>query len=93
MRVLVVEDDASIRSVLVRGLTEEGFAVDQAADGEDGLAKASEPAYMLLYEVKFRKGDRRHELLLTPDGRRAREEVEKRRADKEDEGDDEDDDD
>ena len=48
MRVLVVEDDASIRSVLVRGLTEEGFAVDQAADGENGLAKASDPAYDLV---------------------------------------------
>ena len=48
MRVLVVEDDASIRSVLVRGLTEEGFAVDQAADGEDGLCKAPDPAYDLI---------------------------------------------
>jgi len=48
MRVLVVEDDASIRSVLVRGLTEEGFAVDQAADGEVGLAKALDPAYDLI---------------------------------------------
>lgn len=48
MRILVVEDDASIRSVLVRGLTEEGFAVDQAADGEEGLRKASDPAYDLV---------------------------------------------
>ena len=48
MRVLVVEDDASIRSVLVRGLTEEGYAVDQAANGEDGLRKASDPAYDLI---------------------------------------------
>ena len=45
---------------------------------------AFEKKTMLLYEVKFRKGDRRHELLLTPDGRRAKEEVEKRKADKED---------
>jgi two-component system, OmpR family, response regulator len=48
MRVLVVEDDASIRSVLVRGLTEEGFAVDHATDGEDGLCKASDPVYDLI---------------------------------------------
>ena len=48
MRVLVVEDDAAIRGVLVRGLTEEGFAVDEAADGADGLAKASDPAYDLV---------------------------------------------
>ncbi|HUT90783.1 MAG TPA: hypothetical protein VMY37_14865 [Thermoguttaceae bacterium] len=45
---------------------------------------AFEKKTMLLYEVKFRKGDRGHELLLTPDGRRAEQEVEKRRADKED---------
>ena len=48
MRLLVVEDDASIRGVLVRGLTEEGFAVDQAVDGEDGWYKASDPAYDLI---------------------------------------------
>ena len=52
---------------------------------------------MILYEVKFRKGDRRHELLLTPDGRRVEEEVEKGEGDDDDEGDhgddDEDDDD
>ncbi len=45
MRILIVEDDASIRGVLTRGLTEEGFAVDQAVDGAEGLAKASDPAY------------------------------------------------
>jgi DNA-binding response OmpR family regulator len=48
MRLLVVEDDASIRGVLVRGLTEEGFAVDQAVDGEDGSFKASDPIYDLI---------------------------------------------
>jgi len=48
MRVLVVEDDAAIRGFLVRGLTEEGFAVDQAADGEDGCFKAVDPAYDLI---------------------------------------------
>jgi two-component system OmpR family response regulator len=45
VRLLVIEDDADIRSVLVRGLTEEGFAVDQAADGEDGRFKAANPVY------------------------------------------------
>lgn len=48
MRLLVVEDDASIRGVLARGLTEEGFAVDQAADGEEGWFKATDPAYDLI---------------------------------------------
>ncbi len=32
---------------------------------------------MILYEVKFTKADGRHELLLTPDGRRVEEEIEK----------------
>ncbi len=36
---------------------------------------------MILYEIKFRKGDSRHELLLTPDGRRVEEEVEKGKSD------------
>src|SRR5262245_22482793 len=48
MRVLVVEDDIAIRSFLVRGLSEEGFAVDEAADGEDGRFKAFDPAYDLI---------------------------------------------
>jgi uncharacterized membrane protein YkoI len=30
---------------------------------------------MILYEIKFQKADARHELLLTPDGRRVEEEV------------------
>jgi two-component system OmpR family response regulator len=48
MRLLVVEDDPRIRSFLVRGLSEEGFAVDTAADGEDGAWKAADPAYDLI---------------------------------------------
>jgi two-component system OmpR family response regulator len=38
MRILVVEDEARLASLLRRGLAEEGHAVDVAADGEDGLA-------------------------------------------------------
>jgi DNA-binding response OmpR family regulator len=48
MRLLVVEDDAAIRGVLTRGLTEEGFAVDQAVDGQEGAFKACDPAYDLI---------------------------------------------
>jgi DNA-binding response OmpR family regulator len=48
MRVLVIEDDAAIRGVLVRGLTEEGFAVDESVDGEEGRFKAADPAYDLV---------------------------------------------
>ena len=41
MRVLVVEDEPDLRIAIVQALTEEGFAVDQAADGQEGLHKAS----------------------------------------------------
>lgn len=42
MRVLIVEDDADLRGQLVAQFTAEGFVVDAAADGEDGLYKATE---------------------------------------------------
>jgi DNA-binding response OmpR family regulator len=37
MRVLVAEDDEGLRSVLERGLRENGYAVDSARDGEQAL--------------------------------------------------------
>ena len=37
MRLLVIEDDPVISSFVTKGLREAGFAVDTAADGEDGL--------------------------------------------------------
>lgn len=37
MRLLVIEDDQELRSVLVKGLSNQGFQVDYAANGEDGL--------------------------------------------------------
>jgi two-component system copper resistance phosphate regulon response regulator CusR len=37
MRVLLVEDEKKTRDYLHRGLTENGFVVDTAAEGEDGL--------------------------------------------------------
>ncbi len=45
MRILIVEDDPKISSFVVKGLKQSGFAVDAAADGEEGLlmARASKP--------------------------------------------------
>jgi len=37
MRVLVVEDDKKIASLIVKGFRQAGFAVDHADNGEDGL--------------------------------------------------------
>ena len=38
MRVLLVEDDALIADFIVRGLSEQGYAVDLAPDGEGAIA-------------------------------------------------------
>lgn len=45
MRVLVIEDDRKIASFVVKGLKQNGFAVDHAADGETGLALALATPY------------------------------------------------
>lgn len=45
MRLLVIEDDPLLRHSLTEGLREEQYAVDAAADGPEGLAKASEAGY------------------------------------------------
>lgn len=45
MRVLVIEDDAKIASFITKGLEQAGFAVDHAADGEDGLFMATSEPY------------------------------------------------
>jgi len=45
MRVLVVEDEPDLRRTLARALTDEHFAVDSSADGEDGLYRALEIDY------------------------------------------------
>jgi two-component system OmpR family response regulator len=45
VRLLIVEDDDRAATYLARGLTESGHIVDRAADGELGLALASEGIY------------------------------------------------
>jgi two-component system, OmpR family, response regulator len=45
MRLLVVEDDPTIASFLVKGLQEAGYAVDAAADGSRGLHLALTEPY------------------------------------------------
>lgn len=45
MRILVVEDEVAMAQSLRAGLTAEGFAVDVAGDGEEGLWYASEVDY------------------------------------------------
>jgi len=45
MRVLVVEDEERMAALLERGLREEGYAVDVASDGPNGLWMATENDY------------------------------------------------
>ena len=45
MRILVVEDDKKIASFIVKGLKQSGFAVDLAADGEEGLSFTATTSY------------------------------------------------
>ncbi len=42
MRLLVIEDDVTLRETLAAELSREGFAVEQAADGKEGLYCAQE---------------------------------------------------
>lgn len=45
MRLLVIEDEADLLASLAKALREEGYAVDTAGDGEEGLYKAESWAY------------------------------------------------
>ncbi|MEX0600035.1 MAG: response regulator, partial [Rhodothermales bacterium] len=46
--VLLVEDERSLAEPVQRGLQEEGYAVDVAADGRDGLMRALAEDYDVL---------------------------------------------
>jgi two-component system OmpR family response regulator len=48
MKLLLVEDDAKIAGALRRGLSAEGFAVEVATDGIEGLWRAQQGAYDLI---------------------------------------------
>lgn len=48
MRILVIEDEKKIASFIARGLKEQGHAVDIAASGEAGVAKALVNPYDLI---------------------------------------------
>lgn len=58
MRVLVVEDQPDLLRNLARTIREEGYAVDTAADGKDGLAKAQDNDYdAIVLDVMLPKMD------------------------------------
>jgi two-component system OmpR family response regulator len=45
MRILLIEDDEKVGSLIARGLREEGFVVDRARDGEEGLRMGLKEPY------------------------------------------------
>ena len=58
MRVLLIEDHAPLVRALRRGLEEEGFAVDCAADGEEGDYKARTADYdVIILDIMLPKTD------------------------------------
>ena len=58
MRILLVEDDANLAQFIRKGLKEENYAVDVAADGEEGLSFAlSNPYDLLILDIMLPKLD------------------------------------
>jgi len=56
--ILIIDDDKAIRKTLTEILRYEGYKVDEAADGEEGLRKFSSTAYdLVLCDVKMPKMD------------------------------------
>jgi two-component system copper resistance phosphate regulon response regulator CusR len=54
MRVLIVEDEEKLCGILSRGLKSEGFSVDVAMDGQQGLELATSYAYdLILLDVQL----------------------------------------
>lgn len=56
--ILIIDDERSIRNVLKDILSNEGFKVDEAADGEEGLKKFNTHSYdLVLCDIKMPKVD------------------------------------
>ena len=58
MRILLAEDDRRIANFVIKGLRENAYAVDAAADGEDALYQAAINAYdVIILDVMMPKKD------------------------------------
>jgi DNA-binding response OmpR family regulator len=57
MRVLVVEDEHKIANALKKGLEQEGYAVDVAYDGDQGLIEATNEPYDLMILDRMLPGE------------------------------------
>ena len=58
MRLLVVEDEKKVASFIKKGLEEEGYAVDVAADGRSGLQMAQDHVHdLIILDIQLPKMD------------------------------------
>ncbi len=57
MRILLVEDERRLSSIIKKGLTEEGFAVDTAFDGEEGHLAEGEAYDAIILDIMLPKVD------------------------------------
>ncbi len=56
MKILLIEDEKRLSHFIKKGLIEQGFAVDQAYDGEEGLYLAKEETYdVIILDVMLPK--------------------------------------
>ena len=56
--ILIIDDEKAIRNVLKEILSNEGFTVEEASDGEEGLRKFTASAYdVVLCDIKMPKVD------------------------------------
>lgn len=58
MRILIIEDELRLATIIKKGLTEEGFAVDVAFDGEEGEYLAKNEEYdLIILDITLPKVD------------------------------------
>jgi len=57
-RILIIEDDQDVRELYAEVLRDEGFGVEEAVDGQSGLAKILEDGYdLILLDIMLPKFD------------------------------------
>ena len=58
VKILIVEDEKKVANFTKKGLQEEGYVVDMAHDGEEGLTLATESAYdVIILDIYLPKLD------------------------------------
>jgi heavy metal response regulator len=70
MRLLVIEDEKKVARFIKKGLEEEGYAVDLAFDGEEGLARALDRIHdLIILDIALPKMDGLQALKKLRDGK------------------------